>query len=50
MVIMAVPVQTSVPATVVKIHVTYMKPVFHVILDGQGNSAKQVYIFLPNPH
>lgn len=51
MAIMAVPVQTYVLPTVVKIPVTYMmEPVFHASLDGQGNSAIQVYILLYTFH
>lgn len=46
MAIMAVPVHTYVLPTVIKVIVTYMmEPVFHVSLDGQGNSVTQVYIF-----
>lgn len=47
MAIMAVPVQTYVLSTVIKSLVTYiLEPAFHVSLDGQGNSAIQVYILL----
>lgn len=46
MAIMAVPVHTYVLPTAIKVLVTYMmEPVFHVSLDGQGNSVTQVCIF-----
>lgn len=52
MAIMVVPVHTYVLPIVIKVLVTYMmEPVFHVNLDGQGNSVTQVYIsFTHIPH